>query len=103
MARKIARPTDSAGKVMWKAAVVANCQRDRSMKVCDDITLPFLRSDFHNGACGAVFLPGKQPFPVPASRNKDRPPAGGCQLPGKFRALVRIRITGRKRSRSAIF
>jgi len=26
MTRKIARPTDSAGKVMWNAAVVANCQ-----------------------------------------------------------------------------
>jgi hypothetical protein len=37
MHRKIARPTDSAGKVMWNAAVVANCQRDRSMKVCDVI------------------------------------------------------------------
>src|SRR5271163_2427507 len=34
MHRKMARPTDSAGKVMWNAAVVANCHRDRSMKVC---------------------------------------------------------------------
>src|SRR6185312_9661449 len=37
MATKIARPTDNAGKVMWNAAVVANCHRDRSMKVCDVI------------------------------------------------------------------
>jgi hypothetical protein len=37
MTSKIARPTDSAGKVMWKAAVVANCHRDRSMKVCEVI------------------------------------------------------------------
>src|ERR1700722_6538925 len=34
MHRKMARPTDSAGKVMWNAAVVANCHRERSMKVC---------------------------------------------------------------------
>jgi hypothetical protein len=38
MTRKIARPTDSAGKVMWNAAVVANCHRDRSMKVCEVIS-----------------------------------------------------------------
>jgi hypothetical protein len=37
LARKIASPTDSAGKVIWKAAVVANCQRDRSTKVVDGI------------------------------------------------------------------
>ena len=42
MTRKIARPTDSAGKVMWNAAVVANCQRDRSTKVCDVIFSVFL-------------------------------------------------------------
>jgi hypothetical protein len=37
MTRKIDSPTDSAGNVMWNAAVVANCQRDRSMKLADAI------------------------------------------------------------------
>src|SRR5260370_12481871 len=37
MQRKTARPTVMAGKLMWNAAVTANCHLERSSTVCDGI------------------------------------------------------------------
>src|SRR3984957_18551311 len=82
MHRKMARPTDNAGKVIWNAAVVANCHRDRSMKVCEFIFSVFLGwgpapDNDHDGAVTPVPHPGRRAIRLPASGNSVWRSAGG--------------------------